>query len=148
MFLPSKEDSKSISVFSRANGTTSLRPKLRSFFLELWEKKMRKLACFCDRCAVSANWQLTRSRFNIRWFDLEIFCHGESERFSVSADALLHVRDPATGAETTSLLYVIAFEGERPNHRVRLIEAPAQNLSIRIWNPSNSLMGEAPPKRR
>jgi hypothetical protein len=108
---------------------------------------MRKLACFCDRCAAAAYWQLSRSKFNLRWFDLIISCHGESERFLVAAEALVHVRDPATGQEIASPLHVIAFEGEHRNGRVRVIEAPPPNLSVRIWNPSNQLMGEAPPKR-
>jgi hypothetical protein len=108
---------------------------------------MRKLACYCDRCAAPANWRLSRSVFNMRWFDLVVSCHGEAERFSVAAGALLHARDPETGNEIASPLYIISFEGERPSSRIPVIDAPRQNLSVRIWNPSNRLMGEARPRR-
>lgn len=102
---------------------------------------MRKLACFCDRCAVSADWKLLPSKRNGRFFDLTVTCHGESERFLVAASDLIHARDPKTGFEMTTPLYVIAFEGERPNRDVRVIETLPRNLSIRIPNYTNRWMG-------
>jgi hypothetical protein len=103
---------------------------------------MRKLVCFCDRCAAAASWTLRLSRRNVRFFDLTISCHGEAENFLVAASELIHARDPLTGRELLSPLYIIAFEGERPSTRVRVIETIPQNLSIRIHNNSNRLAGE------
>jgi hypothetical protein len=103
---------------------------------------MRKLVCFCDRCAVAAEWTLRPSSRNVRFFDLTVSCHGEAERFLVAASDLMHARDPSTGRELLSPLYIIAFEGERPSTRIRVIESVPQNLSIRIHNQSNRLVGE------
>jgi hypothetical protein len=103
---------------------------------------MRKLVCFCDRCAVAANWTLRPSNRNVRFFDLTVFCHGEAERFLVAASDMMHARDPSTGRELLSPLYVLAFDGEQPSKRIRVIETIPQNLSIRIYNHSNRLMGE------
>jgi len=103
---------------------------------------MRKLLCFCDRCAVAAGWTLRPSSRNIRFFDLTVSCHGEAERFLVSASDLMHARNPWTGRELLSPLHIIAFEGERPSTRIRVIESVPQNLSIRIYNQSNRLVGE------
>lgn len=101
---------------------------------------MRKLACFCDRCAVPAEWSLRPSKRNSRFFDLTVSCHGEAEKFLVASSELLYPRDPATGREAQTPLYII--EGERPNKRVRLIMNDQPYLSIRVPNPTNRLMGE------
>jgi hypothetical protein len=106
---------------------------------------MRKLVCFCDRCAVAANWTLRPSRRNVRFFDLTVFCHGKAESFLVAASELMHARDTSTGRELSSPLYVIAFEGGEASKRVRVIETIPQNLSVRIYNRSNRLVGERPP---
>jgi hypothetical protein len=90
---------------------------------------MRKLVCFCDRCAVAAEWTLRPSNRNVRFFDLTVSCHGEAERFLVAASDLMHARDPSTGRELLSPLYIIAIEGERPSTRVRVIKSVPQNLS-------------------
>jgi len=103
---------------------------------------MRKLMCFCDRCAAAADWTLRPSSRNVRFFDLAVSCHGEAERFLVAASDLMHARDPSTGRELLSPLYIIAFEGEQPSRRIRVIETVSQNLSIRIYNQSNRLVRE------
>jgi hypothetical protein len=103
---------------------------------------MRKIACFCDRCAVSADWHLRSSPLNRRFFDLEVSCHGETERFMVSAATLVHARDPASGKEIETPLFVIAFEGEKFRRDVRMIEPAPQSLTIRLANPSNRLVRE------
>jgi len=105
------------------------------------EGHMRKLACFCDRCAIPAEWAMHPSRRNSRFFDLAITCHGETEYFLVAASELIHARDASTGRELTSPLTVIAFEDERPSKRVRVIETIPRNLSIRIPNHTNRLTG-------
>lgn len=103
---------------------------------------MRKLVCFCDRCAIAADWTLQPSRRNRRFFDLTVTCHGESEQFLVAASELLHVRDAASGREPSKPLYVIAFEAETPRKGIRVIESLPVGLSIRITNPTNRLLGE------
>jgi hypothetical protein len=103
---------------------------------------MRKLACYCDRCTIPAEWSLRPSQRNVRFFDHTVSCHGEAEQFLVSALELLYPRDPATGREVETPLYVIAFEGAEPCRRVRLIMNDQPYLSIRIKNPTNRLMGE------
>ncbi|MGA2639148.1 hypothetical protein [Methylocella sp.] len=103
---------------------------------------MRKLACFCDRCAIAAEWSLRPSKRNVRFFDLTVSCHGEAEQFRVAASELIHAHDGTTGRELTTPLYVTAFEGERPSQRVRLIQSEEPYLSIRIRNHTNRLMGE------
>jgi hypothetical protein len=65
---------------------------------------------------------LRPSSRNIRFFDLVITCHGEAEHFLVAASDLMHARDPSTGRELGSPLYVIAFVGEQPSKRIRVIE--------------------------
>jgi hypothetical protein len=102
---------------------------------------MRKVACFCDRCAVPADWTMRPSRRNVRFFDPAVTCHGETEKFLVAGSELMHARDPATGRETLSPLYVIAFEGAQPNTRVRVIQT-TPSLLIRLMNATNRLMGE------
>ena len=102
---------------------------------------MRKVACFCDRCAVSADWTMRPSRRNARFFDLTVICHGETEKFLVAASELMHLRDPATGREMLSPLYVIAFEGAQPSKKVRVIET-SPNLFIRLMNATNRLRGD------
>jgi hypothetical protein len=103
------------------------------------EGHMRKLVCFCDRCAIPAEWAMHPSRRNSRFFDLAITCHGETEYFLVAASELIHARDASSGRELTSPLTVIAFEDERPSKRVRVIETLPRNLSIRIPNHTNRL---------
>lgn len=100
---------------------------------------MRKLMCFCDRCAVPADWTLQPWMQNLRFFDLTITCHGEVERFLVAASELLHARDPSTGREPSTPLYIIAFEGETASKNVRVIESIPPDLSIRIPNYTNRL---------
>jgi hypothetical protein len=102
---------------------------------------MRKLACYCDRCAIPAYWTMRPSKRNSRFFDLAITCHGETENFLVAASELMHARDASTGRELASPLTIIAFEGERPSKRVRVIETLPKNLSIRIVNHTNRLAG-------
>ncbi|WP_036258723.1 hypothetical protein [Methylocapsa aurea] len=103
---------------------------------------MRKLICFCDHCAIAAEWSLRPAKRNLRFFDLVVSCHGEAESFLVAASDLLYARDPATGREISAPLYVIAFEGERPSKRTRVIETLPQDLSIRIPNYTNRLVRE------
>jgi hypothetical protein len=103
---------------------------------------MRKVACFCDRCALPADWTMRPSRRNMRFFDLAVTCHGETEKFLVAASELMHARDAATGRETVSPLYVIAFEGAQPSKRVCVIQTVSPNLLTRLINPTNRLMGE------
>ncbi|SFK40190.1 hypothetical protein [Methylocapsa palsarum] len=103
---------------------------------------MRKMACYCDRCAIAADWRLQPSKHNARFFELSVSCHGETERFMVAAASLVHARDPATGREIGAPLFVIAFEGEKPRLDVKLIEPAPQSLSIRLSNPTNRLVGE------
>lgn len=98
---------------------------------------MRKIMCFCDRCAVAAEWILRPWRQNFRYFELIIKCHGEAERFLIATPELLHARDPSSGREATEPLYVIAFEDEATRTSVRIIESPPANLSIRLSNPTN-----------
>lgn len=58
----------------------------------------------------------------------------------IAAPALMHARE--NGREVATPFYVVAFEGERPNETIQVIEAPPQNLSVRVWNFTNRLMGE------
>ena len=102
---------------------------------------MRKLMCFCDRCAVPADWTLKPHRRNIRFFDLKVCCHGETERFLLAATELEYPRDKATGRELTTPLYVIAFEGEKAASGVRLIPAVPKSITQRIDNFISRLMG-------
>jgi hypothetical protein len=88
---------------------------------------MRKLLCYCDRCAVEADWSLCPSRRNSRFFDLVLKCHGEEEKFLVAATDLVRPRDPSTGKEIQSPLYVIAFEGEQASAQVRVIQSIDKN---------------------
>jgi hypothetical protein len=81
------------------------------------------------------------SRRNARFFDLTVICHGETEKFLVAASELMHLRDPATGREILSPLYVIAFEGAQPSKKVRVIET-SPNLFIRLMNATNRLRGD------
>jgi hypothetical protein len=98
---------------------------------------MRKLMCFCDRCAVPADWSLRPWKQNLRYFDLTIKCHGELEQFLVAASEFVHVsRDPSSGRDITRPLYVIAFEGEIARKTIRVIEA-ATGASIRLANNTN-----------
>jgi len=60
----------------------------------------------------------------------------------VAVSELVRPRDPATGREIQSPLYIIAFQGVKPNPRVQVIEPVLPKLSIRILNNSNRLMGE------
>ncbi len=103
---------------------------------------MRKLACYCDRCAIEADWNLRPSTRNSSFFDLILKCHGEEEKFLVAATDLVRPRNPSTGTEIQSPLFVIAFEGEKASVQVRVIQNVQPNLSIRIFNNSNRLMGE------
>jgi len=103
---------------------------------------MRKLACFCDRCAVPADWTMRPSKRNLRYFDLTVRCHGGSENFLVAATELVHARDASTGRELTTPLCIIAFEGERPSKRVRVIETVSPNLFTRLFNHTNRFAGE------
>lgn len=103
---------------------------------------MRKLACYCDRCAVEADWNLRPSKRNARFYDLFISCHGEVETFLVATSDLIHARDSSTGTEIKSPLYVIAFDGAQARAQTRVIESPLPKLSVRILNNSNRLMGE------
>lgn len=81
------------------------------------------------------------SRRNTRFFDLTVTCHGETEKFLVAASELMHLRDPATGREVLSPLYVIAFEDAQPSKKVRVIQT-FPNLFIRLMNATNRLRGE------
>lgn len=103
---------------------------------------MRKIMCFCDRCAVAAEWTLRPWRQNFRYFELTVECHAEAERFLVATQELLHARDPSSGREATEPLYVIAFEKETPRVSVRILEPPQANLSIRLTNHTNRLVRE------
>jgi hypothetical protein len=78
---------------------------------------------------------------NLRYFDLTVRCHGETERFLVAASELAHLRDPSTGRELTTPLCIIAFEGARPSKRVRVIETVPPNLFTRLFHHSNRLAG-------
>lgn len=100
---------------------------------------MRKLACFCDHCAIAADWRLQPAKQNMRFFELIVSCHGEQELFLVAASELLYMREPS-GREVKTPLYVIAFEEEKPSTRIRVIETLPRNLSIRIPNYTNRLM--------
>jgi hypothetical protein len=75
-------------------------------------------------------------------FRLTVSCHGEDEYFLLAKSDLLHAREPSSGQEMTSPLYVIAFQCEQTSKRIRVIETIPQNLSIRIWNHTNRLVGE------
>ena len=94
----------------------------------------KKLQIFCDRCACPVeDWRCVPSRHNTRFYDLEVRCHGETERFRLSANDLVHERDPRPW-------YIIAFEDASPNRKVRALELPGKSLSIRIDNPTNRLV--------
>jgi hypothetical protein len=103
---------------------------------------MRKIMCFCDRCAVAAEWTLRPWKQNFRYFELIVTCHGETERFLVATAELFHARDPSSGRETTKPLYVIAFEDETARSSVRVIESPPADLSIRLSNRTNRVVRE------
>jgi len=102
---------------------------------------MRKVACFCDRCAIPADWTMQPSKRSSRFFDLAVTCHGETEKFLIAASDLVHAREPVTGRELITPLYIIAFEDERPSKRVRVIETLTASFSIRITNLTNRLWG-------
>jgi hypothetical protein len=75
------------------------------------------------------------------FFDLAVTCHGETEKFLVAASELMHLRDPSTGREVLSPLYVVAFEGAQASKRVRVIQT-SPNLFIRLMNATNRLRGD------
>ncbi len=102
---------------------------------------MRKIMCFCDRCAVAADWTMRPWTQDLRYFELAVRCHGETEQFLVAASEFFQARDPSTGRELATPLYVIAFEGEGTSKTVRVIES-RPDLSLRIPDWTNRLARE------